>query len=119
MTRITTASGRKIDVSASQVSIFDRYGYRESSIGLSGGEARQVRDALVALVPNEDLFDKFSALPVGAQFTLLSDTNAARGVSASKAIKVDSDTYFSYKKKKVNAAAAALKGKFGTLTVNS
>lgn len=117
MTRIKAGS-RRIDVTATSIAIRDSYGDMLASASLSGSEARALRDALVANVPNQDLFDKFAELPVGTQFTLLSDTNKARGTTPSKAIKVDADTYFSYKKKALNNARTALAGKFGDLTAN-
>lgn len=103
---------------ATESSIAVSDGWSRRTASLTGAQARELRDFLVANVKDEDLLDKFKALSVGDQFTLLSDKNAARGTVPSKAIKVDENTYFSYKHSKLNKADAVLAGKPGTITKN-
>lgn len=117
---IRTATGRSITATTTSagVEVIASDGWSPRSVVLSSAEARDLRDFLVANVKDEDLFDKFSALAVGDQFTLLSDKNAARGTRPSKAIKVDANTYYSYKHSKLNNAAEVLTGKPGSITKN-
>lgn len=118
MTTVIRTGTRKITVDARGIQIADTWGYTAGGANLTAAQRDEIVAALNAEIKAPDLFDKFKDLAVGDQFTLLSDANAARGTKPSKAVKVDADTYFSYKKNKLNNAASVLAGKPGTITKN-
>lgn len=119
MTTITLGSGnRKVGVVDGSLKIYDRYGYGIGSAKLTVADRERIVDLLNSEIREPDLLEQFQALAVGDQFTLLSDRNAARGTVPSKAIKVDAETYFSYKHSALKKAADVLTGKPGSITKN-
>lgn len=118
MTTVINTGSRKITVDSRGIQIADIWGYSSTGANLTAAKRDELVAALNAEIKAPDLFDKFKDLAVGDQFTLISDANAARGTKPSKAVKVDADTYFSYKKNKLNNASTALAGKPGTITKN-
>lgn len=117
-TSIITASGRrKITVGDGEIKITDGY-FGQSTANLTVADKEKLIAALNAEIVEPDLLAQFRDLAVGTQFTLLSDRNKARGTVPSKAVKVDADTYFSYKHNALKKAADVLTGKPGSITKN-